>query len=186
MMEPPPTAEQKKGVINEPVQYMTNGLTYAWTISPDPKRWYNFPNARQQYIEVLPYIFKAYKNIGDLTIYPELNKKGYIHFHGYLTCKDRIKHAKTKASITESIGFECIKEIDNPQKWKEYVVKDSDIMNDVLKGLCPFPITNESWKRWQSRSKDERKAIKDEGKKRGIMDLLNAGKPFRARLTFSD
>lgn len=190
MMEPPTTAdetmERKKGTWNPQVNYLTNGNTYALTISPDPKRWFGFPNCRQQYIEVLPVIHKLFKNIGDYEIVPELNAKGYIHFHGYLTCRDRIKHAKTKAHILETLGIVYMKQIDDPQKWKEYIQKDKELMSELLKGTTPFPVTNDSWKRWLCNKKDTKKAVKAEGRKRGIMDLLASDGAVRARFTISD
>lgn len=177
--------EKKKGTWNPVVNYLTNGITYAFTLSPNPRRWAGFPNCRQQYIEVVPHIYKAFKNIGELELYPELNANGYIHFHGHLKCKDRIKFAKTKAFIIESLGIMCIKQIDDPDMWNKYIKKDLSLMEEVLKNLCPFPISNESWKRWLLKKKDNHKAIKAEGKKRGIMDLLSSEGGRQARFTIN-
>lgn len=176
-----PFEEKLKGTWNPRVESPQNGITYAFTISPNPIRWKGFPSCRHQYMEVLPDIYKAFKNIGQFELYPELNKKGNIHFHGYLKVCDRYKFLKTKCSIIESIGFMYLKQIDDPAKWKKYILKDYEDMKVVLEGLCPFPVTNDSWKLWllsKETRKKERKAMKAEAKKTKITNQLIFGDKY--------
>jgi len=143
-----------------------NGKRYAITISPCPSNYegavYYNPNFQMKVI--IPRIFKVFKHIGSLELYPELNEKGFLHFHGFIWLKDKIKLYKEKIRINTEIGFICLRDLDGSNSWMNYIMKDYDNMFEyfvtTLKTIDNIPITPMTWSNYETEKKVEKKKLK--------------------------
>ena len=71
-------------------------------------------------------------------IFVELNKSGYVHFHGSVLIRDRIRWYKHVLPAFRNWGFVLIK-TDPDQGWTDYCSKEADMMSELLE--LELPIT---------------------------------------------
>lgn len=130
---------------------VTKGSTYAITQTTDP-RIIDQCSPTAQYKRSIEIIQRLYKDIASkLILYPELTKRGQIHFHGHITVKDNIKFYKSLKRIEQRLGRVLLKELlSKPnvlaryKSWDEYIIKDHDLMKEVISYPQPYNIENHS------------------------------------------
>lgn len=95
-----------------------------------------------QYRQATDLMLHYYRNIvSEMKLYPEFTKTGQIHFHGWITVKDKYKlYAMTK-KINEYLGFYKIKDITSDDDWSDYVTKDWEDMQHVFHVAEPWQFT---------------------------------------------
>jgi len=65
-------------------------------------------------------------------LYFEQHISGNLHVHGIVWVHDNVKRCKLLKKMTDFIGTVTWKPIHDLQKWREYCVKDKDVMDKVL------------------------------------------------------
>lgn len=137
---------------NQAITYAAEVVDYlpayrAFTLAPNPKR---FPttNPTGQYKSLLSSIFlnRDLKQVFTKFLFtPELTEEGNIHIHGYYSVKDAIKYHRWFLPACKSIGFIKIKNNVDPYWVNEYVTKDMDEMENILKNDVPLPLTEQNF-----------------------------------------
>lgn len=94
-----------------------------------------------QFKESAPYLTKTLGRSTEYLLVPEWRTNtGEIHYHGIILVKDKVKWFKETLPALKSLGFEKIKNIDWIEKWIDYIVKEAEVANRILK--LPMPITD--------------------------------------------
>lgn len=113
-----------------------NDIKYAITINTSNMyQHFNFQTPRR-----LKYALQVYYNIGRLLsqvseyeYFPEISKDGRIHVHGYITFFDTFEYHVHLAHILNDVCNIKIKDIDDEERWAEYIKKDQGIVEQCLK-----------------------------------------------------
>lgn len=107
------------------------------TVTLNP-RWYN-RGTKQQYLESIFILHKYLRQFAsDYQAYPELTKRGNIHYHIMYTEKDRIKRYKLLKTMVDQLGdvdFQVPRILINAI---EYCQKDRKLMEEVLGVKLPI------------------------------------------------
>lgn len=113
-----------------------NSETIAFTWSPNPKKFLGI-DPKYQLMDTIMFISDLHHCSNNFIIYPELNSNGRIHYHGKIQISDKYKWFKKILPTFKYNGFVLIK-TDIDQKWDEYISKDKDLMEKILKFKLPF------------------------------------------------
>jgi len=98
---------------------------YALTISPPPKDAVKIEVLYKRFLKVISKMKCWYE------LYPELDKTGRLHFHGVIY-KNNSNYNLDLELLKKKIGFICVKEITNRQKWIKYCKKEFKTTKKLL------------------------------------------------------
>lgn len=107
----------------------TDSLVVAFTWSPRPALQRNDPKKGHE--NMLPLLRRLTSCCSQIHLTPEFHVNGTLHYHGQLVISDQIKWYKSVLPSFKSNGFVVIKKNPNT-KWMEYMMKDFDVMKDIL------------------------------------------------------
>lgn len=122
-------------LINHPVLKQPD-LVIAWTWSPQP----HDGTPSEQFNRYLTTLRTLKQCCEKYALYCELNKSGYLHFHGTLQIKDKIRWYKTILPSMRRFGFVLIKPRPD-EGWGAYISKEAELMSELLE--MELPITQD-------------------------------------------
>lgn len=130
----------------------TPSTKFAITITLDPSM-YGHDIETQYDMTIKPINEKLREICSEFELRPETTKDANLHYHGTLTMKKEIikkyKYAdtiivkikdkfRTLRYKKKIIGFIVVKKIDNLEKWSNYIVKESPVIEDLLGKTIKF------------------------------------------------
>lgn len=107
---------------------------YAITISPPQEEGVQIDMLYKRYLSIIKKMKCWYE------LYPELDKTGRLHFHG-IVYKNNPSYNLDLELLRSKIGFICVKEITNRQKWLKYCKKEFRTTKKLLsiyKAITPL------------------------------------------------
>lgn len=93
-------------------------------------------------------------------MYPELTKRGVVHYHLIGKFKDRIKYFKKLNKMVHQFGFIDCQPVKDFAKCYEYISKDKTIMEEMFE--LPLPLTLRQMEEERKKNiRDTRSAFKE-------------------------
>jgi len=78
-----------------------------------------------------------------IIIYPEFAASGRLHCHGIIWVSDMIKWHKSVRPLLKRNGMLLVKEIDDIDKWVDYIIKDAKDTRGILApSIIPLTLFN--------------------------------------------
>lgn len=136
--------------------------TIGFTLSPKPKNCLNNKHLFRWWVVHIHRLLKLFSK--DYLYYPEFDKQGRMHFHGWFTPYDRIKF-KRCSGVLRRLGF-CKYETsfkNDGTNWIKYCSKDASDTQKVLSDVHieNIPVTPLVYKEVLSEIQDEKQELQE-------------------------
>lgn len=114
---------------------LKENVDFALTISPSDRMQY-FDNSNRLQVSYIT-MLKTYKDLlkmytNNYKLFLEVSPKGRIHYHGTINIKDLIGFLLYVIPQLEKTCNICIKNIDNDDEWKNYCLKQQELVKHYL------------------------------------------------------
>lgn len=117
-------------------------VVYFFTWAPNPA-YYPTNTPSDQYKILLDLVFlRSYKVFSSFAFTPELTEAGVVHIHGFYVIKDIVKYYKWFLPLVRNYGFVKVERMKRAHACCNYIMKDCEIMNEILDSSLPIPLTH--------------------------------------------